>query len=65
MSETIENVFWLFDLQAQQHLYISPAYEKIWGRSCESLYADLSSWIETVQPEDRQQLQDVWARCIE
>ncbi len=65
MAETIENVFWLFDLQTQKHLYISPAYEKIWRRKRESLYADFSSWIETVHPEDRQRLQDVWGRCIE
>lgn len=65
MSETIENVFWLFDLETKKHLYISPAYEKIWGRKRESLYADFSSWIEMVHPEDRQRLQDVWARCIE
>ncbi|MGB3655473.1 MAG: PAS domain S-box protein, partial [Rivularia sp. (in: cyanobacteria)] len=64
MAETIENVFWLFDLQARQHLYISPAYEKIWGRSCESVFADLSNWVETVHPEDRHQLQDIWERCI-
>ncbi len=64
MAETIENVFWLFDLQTQQHLYISPAYEKIWGRSCESVYVDLSNWVETVHPEDRHQLQDIWERCI-
>ena len=65
MSETIENVFWLFDLETKKHLYISPAYEQIWGRKRELLYADFSSWIETVYPEDRQRLQDVWGRCIE
>ncbi len=65
MAETIENVFWLFDLETKKHLYISPAYEKIWRRKRELLYADFSSWIETVHPEDRQRLEDVWARCIE
>jgi|GEM_PF-211354 len=65
MAETIENVFWLFDLQAQQHLYVSPAYETIWGRSCESLYSNFAGWIDTVHPEDRDRIQLATTRCIE
>jgi len=34
-------------------LYVSPAYEKIWGQSCASLYQDSRSWFEAVHPEDR------------
>ncbi|MEB3217716.1 MAG: PAS domain-containing protein [Nostocales cyanobacterium 94392] len=65
MAETIENVFWLFDLQAQQHLYVSPAYKTIWGRSCESLYSNFAGWIDTVHPEDRDRIQLAATRCIE
>lgn len=65
MAETIENVFWLFDLQTKKHLYVSPAFEKIWGHSWNSLYDDMDAWLETIHPEDREQLQDVWQRCIE
>ncbi|MGF1673150.1 MAG: PAS domain-containing protein [Rivularia sp. (in: cyanobacteria)] len=65
MAETIENVFWLFDLQAQHHLYISPAYETIWGRSCESLYNNFAGWIDTVYPEDRDRIKLPATGCIE
>src|ERR1043165_5208584 len=34
-------------------LYISPAYEEIWGRSCASLYASPRDWLEAIHPEDR------------
>ncbi len=34
-------------------LYCSPAYEKIWGRSVESLYLDPHSWSDSVHPDDR------------
>ncbi len=34
-------------------LYISPAYEEIWGRTCQSLYEHPRSWIDTVHPEER------------
>jgi PAS domain S-box-containing protein len=33
--------------------FVSHAYEKIWGRSCASVYAAPSSWIESIHPEDR------------
>ncbi len=38
LAETIEEVFWIFEPARNEVLYVSPAYEKIWGRSCESLY---------------------------
>lgn len=31
MAETIRDVFWLLNPQTGRHLYISPAYETIWG----------------------------------
>src|SRR5207253_3170816 len=37
-------------------LYISPAYEKIWGRSCESLYAEPRTWLDAIHPNDRAQV---------
>lgn len=37
----------------REMIYISPAYEKIWGRTCESLYADPISWAESIHPDDR------------
>ncbi|MEH1834376.1 MAG: PAS domain S-box protein [Nostoc sp.] len=34
-------------------LYISPAYENIWGRSCQSLYDQPHSWLDAIHPDDR------------
>ena len=36
-----------------QILYVSPAFETVWGRSCGSLYADPSTLIQSVHAEDR------------
>jgi len=33
-------------------LYVSPAYEPIWGRTCASLYASPVDWMETIQSDD-------------
>lgn len=38
LAEHIREVFWINSADAQQVLYVSPAYQDIWGRSCESLY---------------------------
>jgi two-component system sensor histidine kinase UhpB len=38
-------------------LYVSPAYEKIFGRTCESLYVQPLSWIETICKEDRPRIE--------
>jgi PAS domain S-box-containing protein len=37
-------------------IYISPAYESIWGRTCTSLYASPHQWSESVHPEDRERI---------
>src|SRR5262245_3619963 len=38
--------------------YVSPAYEKIWGCSRESLYQDTRSWLEAVHPDDIERVLD-------
>src|SRR4051812_23862299 len=40
LAENIHEAFWIIDPVDDQLLYISPAYERIWGRTCESLYSD-------------------------
>ena len=34
-------------------IYVSPAYETLWERSCESLYQSPKSFLEAVHPDDR------------
>jgi PAS domain S-box-containing protein len=53
MAENIREVFWMQSTQHNHLLYISPAYEQIWGRSCESLYAAPRSFLDAVHPEDK------------
>ncbi|MFO1319631.1 MAG: EAL domain-containing protein [Burkholderiales bacterium] len=62
MAENIHEVFWLSDAPKRRMLYVSPAYEKIWGRSRAPLYADPYAWLEYVHPEDRDRVRDAVAR---
>jgi PAS domain S-box-containing protein len=52
MAESMGEVFWLRSNDNQRMLYISPAYENVWGRSCKSLYDKPESFIESVHQED-------------
>ncbi len=54
LAENINQVFWLFSPDRKELLYVSPAYEKLWGESSEQLYKNPSSWTEIVHPEDKE-----------
>lgn len=56
LAENIGEVFWMTDATKSKMLYISPSYEKTWGRSCKSLYDSAHSWIDSVHPEDRKRV---------
>jgi len=53
LAENINVVFWVNTPDWRQVLYISPAYQHIWGRSAGSLYADGMDWFNAVLEDDR------------
>lgn len=53
MAENIEELMYIIDPKMSEILYVSPSYEKIWGRSTKELYKEPKSWIKTIYPEDR------------
>lgn len=53
LTQHIEEVFWLFDSEKEEFLYVSPAYERITQRSIQSLYQDATSLLDIVHPDDK------------
>jgi two-component system cell cycle sensor histidine kinase/response regulator CckA len=53
LAENIQDVFWISTPGIKEMMYVSPAYEKIWGRTRDSLYESPQSFIEAIHPEDR------------
>jgi len=53
LAENIREVFWMMNAAGSEILYVGPAYEEIWGRTCASLYASPMDWLEAIHPEDR------------
>ena len=44
------------DPHKPQMLYVSPAYERVWGRSRQSLYEQPRSFLDAVHPQDRERV---------
>jgi PAS domain S-box-containing protein len=53
MADNVQQVFWMTNAAATEILYVNPAYEVIWGRTCESLYDNPMAWFEAIVPEDQ------------
>jgi PAS domain S-box-containing protein len=62
IADNIREVFWMSLPDKSKLLYVSPAYEDIWGRTCDSLYADPGSWPASVHPDDLAAFDRFWQR---
>lgn len=56
LAENIHEVFWIGSPDFKEMYYISPAYEDIWGCSCNSLYENPLSWLDSIPEEDREKI---------
>jgi PAS domain S-box-containing protein len=54
LAENLGEVIWI---RQEEHLvYINPAYEKMWGRTCQSLYDNPHSFIDAIHPDDKEKV---------
>ena len=60
LAENINDVFWMVTPDGRNILYVSPAYEAIWGRRCDDLYKNAQDWIEAIHPDDRERVSRVF-----
>ncbi len=56
LAEVVDAVFWILHLNRTDRVYVSPAYERIWGRPCTELYVTPDAWIEMIHADDREQV---------
>lgn len=49
---SVNAVLWAFNWETRQVLYVSPAYERIFGRSAGLLLADYNQWRDSIYPDD-------------
>jgi two-component system, cell cycle sensor histidine kinase and response regulator CckA len=65
LAENITDVFWITSPDLQKVHYVSPGYERIWGRSADNLYSDPNLWAEPILPEEREHVVGVFATLAE
>lgn len=65
LAEHIREVFWLTDIKKQSMIYVSPAYEAIWGQTCDYLYANPMSFINAIHIYDRERVKQAIMRQTE
>ncbi len=53
MAEANRHVFWMRDMETHQLLYVSPAFEVIFGRPLSDAPKDYAAWLALLHPEDR------------
>jgi PAS domain S-box-containing protein len=56
IAEHCSEVFFLVSCDLAEMVYLSPVYQTIWQRSCQSLCEDPLSFTDTIHPEDRQRM---------
>nr|MCU0951018.1 PAS domain-containing protein [Burkholderiaceae bacterium] len=63
-AERIDAVLWMNDLRSGRVLFVSPAYESIWGRPSAPLYESMDPWLEGVHPDDRDGVERAFFRDV-
>src|SRR3569833_1639248 len=52
MAESIHDTFFLISPDYMRTFYVSPSYERFWGRTVESSYEDPLAWTSAIHPDD-------------
>ena len=53
ITEAISDVFFIATRDPYRMIYVSPAYERIWGRSVEALVTNPETFFDAIHPDDR------------
>lgn len=62
---SINAVLWAFDWDTQKVIYVSPAYETVFGRPASSLMADYGEWRNSIYPDDVEYAATTLAKVLE
>ncbi|MCC6640632.1 MAG: response regulator, partial [Deltaproteobacteria bacterium] len=61
LTAAIDDVIWLLVVEpAPRFLFVSEAYDRVYGRPRAALLEDPRSWLEAVHPDDRERIAAFW-----
>jgi len=64
IADTSDYVFWITQLDPEEVLYVSPAFEKVWGLSPESLCKDARLWTNALHKDDARRVKEAFDRWV-
>ena len=62
-AKNSNDVIWITDAREYRLIYVSPSYERVWGRSVDEIYTDLNNFLNSIHPEDRDRVRASWQQC--
>lgn len=62
LAENIREVFFVTTLDPVRVTYLSPTYEKVWGRPRQEVYEESTAWIKSIHGEDRAEVLRIFAK---
>ncbi len=62
MADNVGDLFFSHDVARNRQLYAGPAFEVLWGRKPEEIFADALSYLEGIHPDDRAAAQEALIR---
>ncbi|MEE8125031.1 MAG: PAS domain-containing protein [Nitrospirales bacterium] len=65
LAETVDSVFWIWDVPLQRMVYVSPAYERLWGANPQKLMNNPFDWLTVVFPADRLRVENLFLKRID
>ncbi len=63
-ADALPEVVWITDLAPERVVYCSPSFERIWGRPVAELYDEPRLWTDSIHPDDRERVNDLFSRWV-
>jgi len=64
LADSLDIAFWIVQIEPESILYVSPAFENIWGLTPQQLYADARRWSGAIHPDDQAAVLEAWEACL-
>jgi PAS domain S-box-containing protein len=61
-AENSSAVLWVLDVETMRLEYLSPSFQQVWGEPLDAVPRDFTHWIQSVHPDDREDVVAALAR---
>ncbi|MFC6824864.1 PAS domain-containing sensor histidine kinase [Halopelagius fulvigenes] len=65
LAENLDEIVWMATADAEEFVYLNPAFEEVWGIDRQTLYDEPLSFLDAVHPDDRDRVREGFAALPE